>query len=293
MKKHGPPCIFGYRAAFCVVIRNKTASQTLCAYCKKLTGSVIMERTLDGLSPRPCFGAALTTEVHMKKKTFIVIAAIVIIIIAAVIALVLIGGSDADKTPVGGELGITVNSSVSGVEAVSADNIAGIFVEDGSDEALESIAALTLRNTADKTLQYAGLVLTADGEEYHFEVTTVPAGGTVRVMEADRKSFSSGLGECSLSADNIAWFDAEPSMYEGVFSVRTQEGALIITNESDTAVSAPVYVYYKNYVDGTYIGGITYRAVVQQDLEAGESAAVSAMHFDPESSRLMFITYVP
>lgn len=226
-------------------------------------------------------------------KKMILIAAIIIVIVAAAIAVVLLTGSDEGKTPIGGKVEVTIDSSASGIEAISADNIAGIFVEDGSDEALSRIGTVTLRNTSDKTLQYAKLVLTAGGEEYRFEATTIPAGGTVRVMETDKKSLPSTLGECSLSAENMAWFEDEPSMYENIFSVQTQEGGLIITNVSDAAVKAPVYVYYKNYVDGTYIGGITYRAAVQQDLNAGESAAVSAKHFDPENSQIMFITYVP
>lgn len=228
----------------------------------------------------------------MKKKVLIAVIA-ALVLIAAIIAVVLLSdGGNADKNP-GGEVAITIDDSAAGIEVVSADNIAGVFVEDGSDEVLDSIGTITLRNAADKTLQYAELVLRAGSEEFRFEVTTVPAGALVRVMEADRKPLPSSLGECSLSAENFAWFDTEPSMCENVFSVQTQERGLIITNVSDTAVNAPVYVYYKNYVDGTYVGGITYRAAVQQELNPGESASVSAKHFDPEASQLMFITYVP
>ncbi len=229
----------------------------------------------------------------MKNKKILLIAAIVIVAAAVVIAVILLSGSGDGENPIGGEVKVTIDSSATGLEAISADNIAGTFVEDGSDETLSSIGTVTLKNTADKTLQYAKLMLTSGGEEYRFEVTTIPAGGTVRVMEADRKSLPSSLGECTLSAENMAWFDAAPSMYADVFSVQAQEGSLIVTNVSDSAVSSPVYVYYKNYIDGTYVGGITYRAVLQQELAAGQSAAIPASHFDPESSQLMFITYVP
>lgn len=229
----------------------------------------------------------------MKKTVLIAIIAALVLIAAIIAAVLLEGGGNADKNPVGGEVAITIEDSASGIEAVSADNIAGVFVEDGTDEVLDSVGTITLRNAADKTLQYAKLVLKADGEEFRFEVTTVPAGASVRVMEADRKPLPPSLGECSLSAENLAWFDTEPSMCESVFSIQAQERGFIITNVSDTAVTAPVYVYYKNYVDGTYVGGITYRAAVQQELKPGESAAVSAKHFVPEASQLMFITYVP
>ncbi len=231
----------------------------------------------------------------MKKNKIIIIAAVVIVIIAAVLAAVLLSdaGTGSGKTPASGEVEAAIESGIVGIEAVSADNIAGIFVEDGSDEVCEGIGTLTLTNTAAQTLQYAELVLSACGEDYHFKVTTVPAGETVRVMESDRKQLPSKLGDCTLSADNVAWFNTEPSMYANIFSVEPQDGGLIITNNTDATIAAPIYVYYKNYTDGMYIGGITYRAVLQQELKAGESAAVSAIHLDPDGSRLMFISYVP
>ena len=49
---------------------------------------------------------------------------------------------------------------------------AGIFVEDGSDEIVSDVFAITVVNNSDKMLQYAQVVITCGGEEYTFDMST-------------------------------------------------------------------------------------------------------------------------
>ena len=48
----------------------------------------------------------------------------------------------------------------SGLSLMSVNRYAGAFVEDGSDETVSDVLAITVRNDGDKTVQYAQITLT-------------------------------------------------------------------------------------------------------------------------------------
>lgn len=230
----------------------------------------------------------------MKKKTIIIAAVLVLVAVAAAVLILTKNSGSVESKPEDIKVEeIKVDASAGGISVVSLDNISGMFVEDGSDEVMSGIFAATFRNDSDKDLQYAKLVLTVGKEDYTFEISTLPAGESVRAMEVNRKAFASSKGDVTLTQENIAWFNESPSMYEGVFKITQRNNAIIVENISGKTVNAPIYVYYKNYADGVYIGGITYRAGTQEALAPGKAVALNAKHFDPDASRLMFVTYVP
>lgn len=238
----------------------------------------------------------------MKSKKIII--PLVIIAVVAVAALLickckgLIGGTDTEKQTdeqkvteklESGE--IETDASVNGISVVSVDSITGMYVEDGSDDVLSDILTVTFRNDADLTLQYAKLILSIGEEDYVFDISTVPPGQSVRAMEINRKSLVSADGDVSLNQENIVWFNEEPSMCEDVLSVEQSSNGIVLKNISSDTITAPVYVFYKNYVDGVLIGGITYRTGTDKDIKPDQTVVLNAGHFDPEVSQLMFITY--
>lgn len=238
----------------------------------------------------------------MKSKKIII--PLVIIAVVAVVALLickckgLIGDTDTEKQTdeqkvteklESGE--IETDASVNGISVVSVDSITGMYVEDGSDDVLSDILTVTFRNDADVTLQYAKLILSIGEEDYVFDISTVPPGQSVRAMEINRKSLVSADGDVSLNQENIVWFNEEPSMCEDVLSVEQSSNGIVLKNISSDTITAPVYVFYKNYVDDVLIGGITYRTGTDKDIKPGKTVVLSAGHFDPEVSQLMFITY--
>lgn len=229
----------------------------------------------------------------MKKKRLI-IAAVLVLVAAVAAVLILTNKNDSETKPEAVNVDdIKVDASAGGISVVALDNISGMYVEDGSDEVMSGIFAVTFRNDSGSDLQYAKLVLTVGDEDYTFEISTLPAGATVRAMEANKKAFVAAKGDVTLTQESVAWFNDPPSMHEDVFKIIERDGAIIVENISDKTVAAPIYVYYKNYVDGEYVGGITYRAGTQEELAPGKAVALNASHFDPDASRLMFVTYVP
>lgn len=167
---------------------------------------------------------------------------------------------------------------------------AGIFVEDGSDEIVSDVFAITVVNNSDKMLQYAQVVITCGGEEYTFDMSTIPAGARAQVLEKDKKALPEDLSGAQTVLTTVTEFQEAPSTYPEVFELTPFEYSVNIKNISKSGISGDVYVYYKTKVGDLYMGGITYRAKVT-DLAAGEEKSAYASHFYGSDSEILFVTY--
>ena len=156
---------------------------------------------------------------------------------------------------------------------------AGIFVEDGSDEIVSDVFAITVVNNSDKMLQYAQVVITCGGEEYTFDMSTIP-----------KKALPEDLSGAQTVLTTVTEFQEAPSTYPEVFELTPFEYSVNIKNVSKSDISGDVYVYYKTKVGDLYMGGITYRAKVT-DLAAGEEKSAYASHFYGSDSEILFVTY--
>ena len=97
----------------------------------------------------------------MKKKRLI-IAAVLVLVAAVAAVLILTNKNDSETKPEAVNVDdIKVDASAGGISVVALDNISGMYVEDGSDEVMSGIFAVTFRNDSGSDLQYAKLVLTA------------------------------------------------------------------------------------------------------------------------------------
>lgn len=166
----------------------------------------------------------------------------------------------------------------------------GKYVEDGSDEAVENICAVVIKNTGDKPIQYATVNLTAeDGTEYCFVLSTLPAGCSALVLESEKKAYTQTLAECTISADVT---QCEELVLEEEKVRVTFNGELLrLKNLTDTDFRA-VYVRYKNYTAGNvYLGGITYNATFES-VTAGGSSEYDSTHFYTGGSQVLMIQIV-
>ena len=167
---------------------------------------------------------------------------------------------------------------------------AGIFVEDGSDEIVSDVFAITVVNNSDKMLQYAQVVITCGGEEYTFDMSTIPVGARAQVLEKNKKALPEDLSGAQTVLTTVTEFQEAPSTYPEVFELTPFEYSVNIKNISKSDISGDVYVYYKTKVGDLYMGGITYRAKVT-DLAAGEEKSAYASHFYGSDSEILFVTY--
>lgn len=178
-----------------------------------------------------------------------------------------------------------------GLEITSVGRYAGSFVEDGSDDIVSDVCAITVKNNAAATVQYAHITLTGGETSYEFDLSTLPSGASAQLLELSRQPLPESTDGLTASLTSFAPFDAEPSLCEDVISIDTQDTAITITNISGSDITGQIYVYYKSAYGDLYIGGITYRTGVS-GLAAGESTTLYASHYSTAYSKIMFVTYV-
>lgn len=175
------------------------------------------------------------------------------------------------------------------IALLSIDRFAGAFVEDGSDEIVSNVMAVTVRNDGSKAIQYAHIVVTVAGVAYEFDLSTLPVGAKAQLLELNRATVPESVDDFSCEVTACAFFEAEPSMCGDLFEIETADTAITVTNISGEPHSG-IYIYYKISYGDLFMGGITYRVGVPE-LAAGESYTCYAGHFSTDYSTLMFVSY--
>lgn len=174
---------------------------------------------------------------------------------------------------------------------MNVSHYAGAFVEDGSDDVVSDVMVITVRNDGDKAVQYAHITLTVGETAYEFDLTTLPVGASVYLLELSRQTEPESTEGMTADVSAYAVFETEPTLCSDVLEIETQDTAITITNKSDSDITGQIYIYYKITNGDMYLGGITYR-VGTNGLKAGESTTCYAGHFSTDYSKLMFATYV-
>lgn len=176
-----------------------------------------------------------------------------------------------------------------GLAITAIEEFAGLYMEDGSDEAVQGLLMIILENRSGSDLQYAQITLEFADAQAHFEVTNLPAGGSCVLLEKNRMGYRTERPEAA-RAENVALIGDFP-MYEDLFEITTADGLINIRNISDADISGDIYVYYKNVGGGLYYGGITYRAKIAGGLAAGEIGQIMTNHYYEDASEILMVTY--
>lgn len=170
------------------------------------------------------------------------------------------------------------------IEAIGS--YSGTFLEDGSDEAIEKGLALIVTNNNAKTLQIAMLSLTDGDKTYEFQITTLPAGASVLVLEKNKAIYDSAL--TYRAADCSTGYFSETTLLEKELRLTPADGKIKVENIGQKNYSK-MYIYYKLIKrGGVYMGGITYRTPVE-DLKAGETQEVVAGHYREATGQIMMV----
>ena len=152
----------------------------------------------------------------------------------------------------------------------------GAFVEDGSDEPVENVAAVLITNTSDRYLDLDQLTYQLDGQEALFRVTGLPAGASAWVLEASKRT---ARDDSLFILQNVktSFRDDARSSLEGL-SIMASGNTLKVTNNRETTLRNVTLYYKARNTDGNYLGGITYM-VTLGDLLPGQSAEKLSRHF--------------
>lgn len=178
-----------------------------------------------------------------------------------------------------------------GLVIVRSDAFSGVYMEDGSDEIVRDLLMVVLENRSTEALQYARIVLDYTDGEAVFEVTNLPAGEQVVLLEKNRMPWP---GEVPLGGHvEMQAFVEAFELHEDIFRITTADGVINVKNITREDITGDIFVYYKNVGGGLYYGGITYRARIQGGLKAGEIAQVMTGHYDADASEILMVSYVP
>ena len=147
----------------------------------------------------------------------------------------------------------------------------GLYLEDGSNDPVEGVAALMVYNAGSRDISAAMVTVEQNGKKLYFFLTWLPAGGRVLVLEYGRAAYGSGqITRCS--AAGVRW---ENFQNHEITVEDGEHGQLLVTNEGGRFVRN-IRLRYKLYVmgEGYYLGGATYCAYVG-NLHSGESRSVA------------------
>ena len=166
----------------------------------------------------------------------------------------------------------------------------GAFVEDGSNEVLSGVLMLMIVNEGEEAVEYAELVMPTDTGDAHFSVSTLLPGTTMVLLEQNRMAYTGNEQVEQIQVSSVAMFNRELSMCEDQLKLQILDGAINVTNISGKDIEGDVVIYYKNYAQDIYYGGITYRLRIQGGIQANEVKQMTASHFSGSGSRVVFVT---
>ncbi len=176
-----------------------------------------------------------------------------------------------------------------GLISTDAGNYSGLFMEDGTDDAVSNVMRMVVKNTSEKDLQYAELEVVYGAEVREFTVSNLPSGKSCVLLEKNRQSYIDGQ-PVSYTANHVVFFEESMNLMQDKFEITGEDGILNVKNISDRDISGDVVVYYKYAADDLYYGGITFRIKVSGGLKQDEIRQIPAGHFDKESSVLTMVT---
>ncbi len=178
-----------------------------------------------------------------------------------------------------------------GIYIVSSEPYTGPFWEDGSDTAVEDIWSLKIVNSSDEDIEYLKIHAATAEAEGNFEVTVLPAGGELIVLESSAAAYPQDAENARYDAENLAFFQEERSILPEQLTLYGQDNWIKAENISGEDIAGDICVYYKNLEDGIFQGGITYRAVFPGGMAAGEAEEQEVLHYMKDTSQIMYVTY--
>ena len=251
-----------------------------------------------------------------RKRLWLILLAAVVLFLAVVTAVVFLTGEEQPGDPVQPDAPVQTGQSIleteeptvpaeteaeeeyllsvdSAIKILEIGSYTGPYMEDASDDAVENILQVTLKNMGTEPLQYSKFRLLSDsGEDALFELTTLMPGETMMVLEVNRKTFREDVEYTSVKSENLAYFQYEPSLHEDTLQIQPMDGGFNIRNVSDEDITGKIVIYFKSYSDGRYVGGITYSGTIQHGMKAGEIRQIMSENFTADGTRVVFINIV-
>lgn len=178
-----------------------------------------------------------------------------------------------------------------GIVIENVSKYSGPFMENGKDEEVKNVWELTVTNTSNKDIQFLRLKAECEEQTAQFDITTLTAGSTVKVLESSAAQLPKWAKDVVYSIENIAEFSTERSIYPDLFQISVADNRIKLVNKTSEDFTNDIYIYYKNVKDDVYQGGITYRVKFEGGIGAGETKETTAAHYDTDVSKILYMTF--
>ena len=178
-------------------------------------------------------------------------------------------------------------------ESLVIDHIgsyAGIYTEDGSDEIVANTMMLIVKNTGSQDLQLARINLQYSDFEANFEVTNLPAGERIVLLERSRHAYVEEKPQGAMVKD-LVFFPEAMDLMEDKITISGGDGYMEVTNITVEDLTGEFFIYYKNSASDLLYGGITYRVRISGGIGAGQTVRIMSKHYHPDRCTIVMVSY--
>ena len=177
----------------------------------------------------------------------------------------------------------TATSASSPPAASSADlycleviTYTGPFVEDGSEDEVENVAAIVVENRSEQFLDRATITYVFGDAVAQFELTGLPAGYKAVVLEKNRLTLTGKEQYTLINCEST--FKSDAVTETEYLKAYADQNVLRLQNTSEQNLENTCVYYKKVHSDGTFLGGITYMLSFDT-INSGESKEKASAHF--------------
>lgn len=167
----------------------------------------------------------------------------------------------------------------------------GNFIEDGSDKKVSNVWTLKVSNYSNQDIQFLRIKAQGDNNIGVFDITTLKANSSVVVMESSAFECPNNSEDYHYDVENLAYFQTEMSLHSDVFKIMAKDNWIKLENISGQDINSDIYVYFKNYENEIYQGGITYRVKFAGGIKAGATIEMQSQHYSSKKSKILYLTY--
>lgn len=224
---------------------------------------------------------------HFDRRFWAIIAGTLLVVTIAVVVLLVSGKDSSEETSSDSffqKAELIQNEPeqlCDGLLLQGVGSYTGIFLEDGSEDQVTDVMMIQLKNTGKKDLQLANLSLAFESFTAEFDITNLPAGATMVVLEKNRRPYVEQR-YMNMALSNLVFFDKNLDIVSDLYEITGTSGEINLKNISNLSVEKDIYVSYKYMSGNIFYGGITFRAKLPGGLKPGETKQISAQHFHPE-----------
>lgn len=160
----------------------------------------------------------------------------------------------------------------------------GAFWEDGSGREVIGVTALLLENIGEYGIDRARVIVSQGKDLLKFNVSKIPPGAEIVVLEQGRAPFTTDVVHFCYGTQ---YLQLEGWDLSAVAFNDTGMGTLSLTNTTDAPLRN-LCLFYKDYLQGMYIGGVANSYTVEEILP-GEAISISPQRYAAGGSKILCI----